>query len=78
MTNFGIKTAPFNGSRLAQLPWGFNYDPEQFRILDTIKDPAGAILHVRDTSNPQLTENRKVSENRNVEWQAVQVPTTVT
>jgi hypothetical protein len=38
----------YNGSQglSAQLPWGFNYDPEQFGILDTIKDPAGAILHV--------------------------------
>ena len=26
--------------------WGFNYDPELFPLLDTIKEPAGAILHV--------------------------------
>jgi hypothetical protein len=39
----------YNGSQglSAQLPWGFNYDPDQFPVFDSIeRDPAGAILHV--------------------------------
>jgi hypothetical protein len=27
-------------------PWGFNYDPEEFPLLDAIQEAAGAILHV--------------------------------
>eukprot|EP01048_Picozoa_sp_COSAG05_P002813 COSAG05_NODE_122_length_17611_cov_47.044655_11_plen_437_part_00 len=38
----------YNGTQglSAQLPWGFNYDPEAFPLLDTMAEPAGAILHV--------------------------------
>ena len=37
----------YNGSQglSAQLPWGFDYDPEMYPLLDTIEKPAGAILH---------------------------------
>ena len=38
----------YNGSQglSAQLPWGFNYDPAAFPLLDSMADAAGAILHV--------------------------------
>ena len=40
--------AGYNGSQglSAQVPWGFNYDPEAFPLLDSIEDPSGAIMHV--------------------------------
>eukprot|EP01043_Picozoa_sp_COSAG02_P030001 COSAG02_NODE_1894_length_10475_cov_10.204125_13_plen_85_part_00 len=43
-----ITYVKYNGSQglSAQLPWGFDYDPEQHPILDTIASPAGAVLHV--------------------------------
>ena len=43
-----ITYAAYNGSQglSAQLPWGFDYSNESHPILDTIKHPAGAILHV--------------------------------
>jgi hypothetical protein len=43
----------YNGSQglSAQLPWGFDYDPEKHPVLDSIVKPEGAILHVwRDQS----------------------------
>jgi hypothetical protein len=41
--------AGYNGSQglSAQLPWGFNYDPEAYPIFEQVQsEPAGAVLHV--------------------------------
>ena len=42
-------TSSFSQGLSAQLPWGFDYDPEAVpanSLLDSIKSPKGAIMHV--------------------------------
>jgi hypothetical protein len=43
-----VTYAEYNGSQglSAQLPWGFSYDAERHPLLDSIQQPAGAIMHV--------------------------------